>query len=65
MVTQKEIKESNRDGVNMWKKMAHLKIVYKGPGSDHKRHTAQHNTKRQTQTIKQEPRNKDRSIRKA
>ena len=36
MVTQKEIKESNRDGVNMRKKMAHLKIVYKGPGLDHK-----------------------------
>jgi len=49
MVTQKEIKESNRDGVNICKKMAHLKIVYKGPGSDHN-HTPKNHQKRNNAT---------------
>jgi len=35
MITQKELKESNRSGLSMRKKMAHLKMVYKCPDLDH------------------------------
>ena len=39
MVTQKEIKESNREGVSMRKKMANLKNIYQGSDLDHTAHT--------------------------
>ena len=49
MVTQKEIKESNRDGVSMGRKMVHLKLVYKGLDSDHKPTTTITTQKRKNQ----------------
>ena len=42
-VIKKEIKKSYSNGLTIRKKMASLKIVYKGPDLDHTSHNKTHN----------------------
>jgi len=57
MVTQKEIKENNRNGTNTRKRWGTSKIVYKGPVSDnnHTNKTQQNAPRKKTPTITQIP----------